>query len=202
MPARQCVRVRRQQAEGAPCRFGGRGQQGDQRPGHSWDDPQRLPQIRPEARRRTRSGRSAGAGCPHHGLHADRRGEPPSRSGGDGGAVFTGWSSTASCSAPAPAPAPARCPWRDLPREYANRKTAHNRHRRWSLDGTWQKILDRLRAGGRPPAFDRGRHMYQATVDVTSIRIWLRDPHPNDRRDTHQITNRDSSTWQRRLSVS
>jgi hypothetical protein len=105
MPARQCVRVRRQQAEGAPCRFGGRGQQGDQRPGHSRDDPQRLPQIRPEARRRTRSGRSAGGGCPHHGLHADRRGEPPGRCGGDGGAVFTGWWSTASCSAPAPAPA-------------------------------------------------------------------------------------------------
>jgi transposase len=51
------------------------------------------------------------------------------------------------------------CPWRDLPREYANRKTAHNRHRRWPLDGTWQKILDRLRAGGGPPALDRGRHM-------------------------------------------
>ena len=39
------------------------------------------------------------------------------------------------------------CPWRDLPGEYGNWKTAYNRHRRWSLDGTWQKILDRLRAG-------------------------------------------------------
>jgi transposase len=62
----------------------------------------------------------------------------------------------------------------------------------------------RGRAGGRPPAFDAGRYkerntvercfsklkqlravairydkrdfMYQATVDVASIRIWLRDP--------------------------
>ena len=39
------------------------------------------------------------------------------------------------------------CPWRDLPGEYGNWKAAYNRHRRWSLDGTWQKILDRLRAG-------------------------------------------------------
>ena len=41
----------------------------------------------------------------------------------------------------------AGCPWRDLPGEYGNWKTAYNRHRCWSLDGTWQKILDRLRAG-------------------------------------------------------
>jgi transposase len=39
------------------------------------------------------------------------------------------------------------CPWRDLPPQYGHWKTAYNRHRRWSLDGTWGKILDRLRAG-------------------------------------------------------
>jgi len=39
------------------------------------------------------------------------------------------------------------CPWRDLPGEYGHWKTAYNRHRRWSLDGTWQEILGRLRAG-------------------------------------------------------
>jgi transposase len=39
------------------------------------------------------------------------------------------------------------CPWRDLPGEYGNWKTAYNRHRLWSLEGTWEKILDRLRAG-------------------------------------------------------
>lgn len=41
----------------------------------------------------------------------------------------------------------AGCAWRDLPAQYGNWKTAYNRHRRWSLDGTWEKILDRLRAG-------------------------------------------------------
>jgi transposase len=39
------------------------------------------------------------------------------------------------------------CAWRDLPAQYGNWKTVYNRHRRWSLDGTWEKILDRLRAG-------------------------------------------------------
>ena len=41
----------------------------------------------------------------------------------------------------------AGCPWRDLPVEYGNWKTVYNRHRRWSGDGTWEKILDGLRAG-------------------------------------------------------
>jgi transposase len=39
------------------------------------------------------------------------------------------------------------CPWRDLPECFGNWKTVYNRHRRWSGDGTWEMILDRLRAG-------------------------------------------------------
>lgn len=40
-----------------------------------------------------------------------------------------------------------RCglPWRDLPPVYWNWKTVYNRHRRWSGDGTWARILDELR---------------------------------------------------------
>jgi len=41
----------------------------------------------------------------------------------------------------------AGCPWRDLPVQYGNWKTVYNRHRRWSADGTWEQILDALRAG-------------------------------------------------------
>ena len=41
----------------------------------------------------------------------------------------------------------AGCPWRDLPEGFGNWKTVYNRHRRWSLDGTWEQILDGLRAG-------------------------------------------------------
>jgi transposase len=38
-------------------------------------------------------------------------------------------------------------PWRDLPPCYGDWKTVYSRHRRWSGDGTWEGILDRLRAG-------------------------------------------------------
>ena len=48
----------------------------------------------------------------------------------------------------------AGCPWRDLPGEYGNWKTVYNRHRRWSLDGTWEKILAGCRPGAMKP---RGR---------------------------------------------
>ena len=35
--------------------------------------------------------------------------------------------------------------WRDLPPDYGNWKTVYNRHRRWSGDGTWRKVLTGLR---------------------------------------------------------
>ena len=38
-------------------------------------------------------------------------------------------------------------PWRDLPECYGNWKTVYNRHRRWSGDGTWRRVLDELRMG-------------------------------------------------------
>jgi transposase len=85
------------------------------------------------------------------------------------------------------------CPWRDLAGEYGHWKTAYNRHRQ-------------PRPGRRPPAFDPARYterntvercfgklkqfravatrydkrdyMYQATLDVASIQICLRDPDP------------------------
>jgi transposase len=38
-------------------------------------------------------------------------------------------------------------PWRDLPECYGRWETVYGRHRRWSIDGTWEDILDRLRAG-------------------------------------------------------
>jgi transposase len=38
-------------------------------------------------------------------------------------------------------------PWRDLPGEFGNGKTVSMRHRRWSRDGTWQRVLDELRPG-------------------------------------------------------
>ena len=32
-------------------------------------------------------------------------------------------------------------PWRDLPERYGPWKTAHERLRKWTADGTWDKIL-------------------------------------------------------------
>ena len=75
--------------------------------------------------------------------------------------------------------------WRDLPPMFGNWKTVYNRHRRWSLDGTWAQILDGLRAGcdevegkGWTVSADStvNRAHQQGTIDVASIRIWLRDP--------------------------
>jgi transposase len=35
-------------------------------------------------------------------------------------------------------------PWRDLPERYGPWKTAHERLRLWTADGSWQKILDEV----------------------------------------------------------
>lgn len=37
-------------------------------------------------------------------------------------------------------------PWRDLPTRFGKWKTAHDRHRRWSADGTWERILRAVQA--------------------------------------------------------
>ncbi|WP_373873297.1 IS5 family transposase [Actinoplanes derwentensis] len=36
-------------------------------------------------------------------------------------------------------------PWRDLPPRFGNWQTIYQRKRRWALDGTWQRIAERLR---------------------------------------------------------
>ena len=62
--------------------------------------------------------------------------------GGDAAGVITGWVVNGILFRTRTG-----CPWRDLPGEYGKWKTAYNRHRCWALDGTWQQILGRLRAG-------------------------------------------------------
>jgi transposase len=59
----------------------------------------------------------------------------------------------------------AGCPWRDLPERFGNWKTVYGRHRRWSADGTWEKILDVLRAG-----CDQGAPDWAVAVDSTVVR--------------------------------
>jgi transposase len=38
-------------------------------------------------------------------------------------------------------------PWRDLPERFGPWQTVYNRHRRWSADGTWERILSALQTG-------------------------------------------------------
>ncbi|WP_078912778.1 IS5 family transposase [Streptomyces sp. NRRL S-646] len=41
-------------------------------------------------------------------------------------------------------------PWRDLPTRLGKWKTVHDRHRRWSADGTWDRILRAVQADAAP----------------------------------------------------
>jgi transposase len=60
----------------------------------------------------------------------------------------------------------AGAPWRDLPSGYGNWKTIYNRHRRWSGDGTWERVLDGLRVG-----CDQGEAAdWTAAIDATIVR--------------------------------
>ncbi|QEV03582.1 IS5 family transposase [Streptomyces viridifaciens] len=57
-------------------------------------------------------------------------------------------------------------PWRDLPERYGSWKTVHERHRRWSADGTWERLLQRVQA----EADAAGGIDWDISVDSTSIR--------------------------------
>ncbi|MFD9603378.1 IS5 family transposase [Streptomyces sp. NBC_01224] len=58
-------------------------------------------------------------------------------------------------------------PWRDLPSRFGKWKTVHDRHRRWSADGTWERILRAVQAD----ADTEGRIDWSmVSVDSTSCR--------------------------------
>jgi transposase len=56
--------------------------------------------------------------------------------------------------------------WRDLPERYGPWKTVHERHRRWSADGTWELLLQRVQA----EADAAGDIDWDVSVDSTSVR--------------------------------
>lgn len=56
-------------------------------------------------------------------------------------------------------------PWRDLPASYGRWKTIYNRHRRWSADGTWARVLGELQRG-----CDRVEDRWVVAVDSTVVR--------------------------------
>src|SRR5919201_6524003 len=56
-------------------------------------------------------------------------------------------------------------PWRDLPERFGPWKTVYERHRLWSGDGTWDRLLRQGRAARHPP---RG---HRRGVPVAFIRV-------------------------------
>ena len=58
-------------------------------------------------------------------------------------------------------------PWRDLPREFGPWQTAWKRHRRFSLDGTWDEVLAILQA----EADAVGEIDWRVSVDSSSSRV-------------------------------
>ncbi|MGW6796867.1 IS5 family transposase [Streptomyces chartreusis] len=64
-------------------------------------------------------------------------------------------------------------PWRDLPSRSGKWKTVHDRHRRWSADGTWERILRAVQADADADA--EGRIDWSmVSVDASSCRAHQR----------------------------
>jgi putative transposase len=61
------------------------------------------------------------------------------------------------------------CSWRALPHDFPPWKTVHNYFQLWTWDGTWQELLDTLRAKARAKA---GRHPTPsaAAIDSQSVK--------------------------------
>jgi transposase len=57
--------------------------------------------------------------------------------------------------------------WRDLPLEFGPWQTVHRRHYRFSLDGTWDKVLTALQA----QADAKGEIDWRLSVDSTIARV-------------------------------
>jgi transposase len=58
-------------------------------------------------------------------------------------------------------------PWRDLPAEFGPWQTVWKRHRRYSLDGTWDRLLTKLLTD----ADAAGEIDWQLSVDSTIARV-------------------------------
>ncbi len=58
-------------------------------------------------------------------------------------------------------------PWRDLPAEFGPWQTVWKRHRRYSLDGTWDRLLTQLLTD----ADAAGEIDWQVSVDSTIARV-------------------------------
>jgi transposase len=57
-------------------------------------------------------------------------------------------------------------PWRDLPERFGPWKTVYERHRKWSADGTWERLFQQILA----VADSEGEIDWEGSVDSTPTR--------------------------------
>lgn len=57
-------------------------------------------------------------------------------------------------------------PWRDLPERFGAWETVYKRHRRWSADGTWERLLTQIQAAQDA----EGSIDWDVSVDSTTAR--------------------------------
>jgi transposase len=81
-------------------------------------------------------------------------------------------------------------PWRDLPERYGPWKTAHERLRRWTADGTWDKILQA--AIVKDDAV--GELEWVLSIDSTVVRAHQHAAGARKKGDPHEVRSR-PSTW-------
>ncbi len=58
-------------------------------------------------------------------------------------------------------------PWRDIPATYGSWQTVYGRHRSWSADGTWDRVLRGLQRGS-----DTDTEEWVVSVDSTIVRAY------------------------------
>ena len=79
-------------------------------------------------------------------------------------------------------------PWRDLPERYGPWKTAHERLRKWTLDGTWDKILQA--AIVKDDAV--GDVEWIISIDSTVVRAHQHSAGARKKGDPHEVRSRPS----------
>src|SRR4051812_45047500 len=88
--------------------------------------------------------------------------------------------------------------WRDLPERFGPWKTVYERHRLWSADGTWERLLQQVQA----QADAVGEIDWDVSVDSTIVRAHqhaagaLTDPPPLASKGAEEPGHQDETPWQ------
>ncbi|WP_424186998.1 transposase [Actinokineospora sp. G85] len=61
-------------------------------------------------------------------------------------------------------------PWRDLPERYGPGRPAHERPRKWTADGTWDRVLEHVIVKDDSLGTPRDNVAFVVSVDSTSVR--------------------------------